>query len=64
MKDDIRTIARHYVHPIDREGRLSPLYAGSYTYTYYEKKFGKEVWEEACTKARTEYNFGSKAVKW
>lgn len=58
---DIREAARLYTYP---KNDSSSVYANHHFHIDQEKKYGKKAWAEACTKARTEYNFGSSAVKW
>lgn len=60
----LQEAARHYIHPLDEDGHLSYNYRDGCSYVFYEQKFGQEAWQDAVTKARTEYKFGSKAVKW
>lgn len=61
---DIREAARLYMHPVIQEGKDSPIYLSPQFSVDQEKIYGKDAWKEACTKARTEYNFGSNAVRW
>lgn len=60
---NLQEAARNFIHPTVN-GCISIMYADPYTDSYYKKKYGEEIWKEACTKARTEYNFGSNAVRW
>lgn len=56
----LQEAAKSFMYPIE----FNHNNKNSYTNKYYEEKYGKQVWKEACVKARTEYNFGSSAVKW
>lgn len=56
--------ARAFIQPTDNNGRINVLYGDSYYRIDQEKKWGKEVWKNACDKARMEYTFGSNAVRW
>ena len=59
---ELQKAARAYTQPVN--GQVSMVY-GDYHYRVdQERKWGKEAWEEACNKARMEYNFGSNAVRW
>ena len=60
---DLQEAARNFICPTVN-GQISTMYADAYTDSYYKKKYGERIWKEACTKARTEYNFGSRAVRW
>ena len=54
----LKEAARNFVNPNDKN---------NYRFQnseYYISQYGKTNWEEACIKARTEYNFGTNAVKW
>ena len=59
---ELQKAARAFTQPVN--GRVSMVYGDYYYRVDQEKKWGKEAWEEACKKARMEYNFGSKAVRW
>jgi len=61
---NIQEAAKLYMYPMTAAGNLSPVYADHYFRVDQEKRYGKEAWENACRKARTEYNFGSSAVRW
>ena len=64
IKLNLQEAAKSFMIPVDKNGNISPMYADRYTDTYYKKKYGEKAWQDACTKARTEYNFGSNAVRW
>lgn len=59
MDFDIRDAARAYIYPDNTLTKDKKILEDE-----YRKEFGDRAWKEACTKARTEYNFGSSAVKW
>ena len=60
----LQEAARSYVYPIRTQNHFSNKYANPNFYKDQEKKYGTEIWTEACIKARLEYDFGSTAVKW
>lgn len=64
MEMSLQEAARGFTIPVDKYGNMSPMYGDWYTNLYYKNLYGEEAWQEACTKARTEYKFGSNAVRW
>ena len=60
---NLRDAARAYTRPAV-DGRISVVYGDHYFKKQQEGLYGKRAWQDACTKARTEYNFGSNAVRW
>ena len=60
----LQEAARYFVCPLDESGRLSFRYGDKYFAQDCIKRFGKQAWEDALRKARTELKFGSSAVKW
>jgi hypothetical protein len=52
------------MHPVVQSGKNSPVYLNPNFSTDQKEKYGKKMWEDACIKARTEYNFGTSAVRW
>lgn len=60
---NLRDAARAYTRPAVDE-RISVVYGDYYFKKQQEDLYGKQAWQDACIKARTEYNFGSNAVRW
>lgn len=58
MDNKLRDAARDFVYP------NSQLLNKKIFDDKAKKEYGELVWKEACIKARTEYYFGSRAVKW
>lgn len=62
---DIKDAAREFIHPINlNEDQLAHAINRAILEGQYRVAYGDAAWKEALTKARTEYNFGSRAVKW
>lgn len=57
MNPELKRAAREFINPTKTNYQRQ-------NETEYINQFGKAVWQDACIKARTEYNFGSNAVRW
>lgn len=61
---NIKDAARLFMYPKDPDVQMRFVKNRNILDDKYRAEYGSQAWDDACRKARTEYQFGTQAVKW